>query len=254
MKGSQLSGVSEEMKAAWNNRAQKDAYHYVETQFWNHDQTAFFALGEERARILIVPVLKTLGIEGSGKTAVDIGCGVGRFTQALGRRFGEAIGIDVSDKMIAQAKAAAPNLANLTFIVSDGVSLPQPSDSADFVWSYEVFQHMPALEVIRSNLREVVRILRSSGYGLLHFRCPHEYPTILSHVSRFVPVSLIRTIKHLLGKDPLTADLSWRGAKPLTKSDIHAMCKNAGLDVVEFRDDPTHQPGTRVFAVVRRAP
>lgn len=249
-----MPNTTNQMKENWNARARKDAFLYVETEFWNHNTQEFFELGEKRAQILIDPVLKGFGIQGSGNTAIDIGCGVGRFTQALGRRFDKAIGIDVSDDMVAQAQAASAGSSNLTFIATDGVSLPQPSSSADFAWSYEVFQHMPSHEVIESNLREIRRILRPSGYGLLHFKTAHENPSILSHAAQFVPTSLLRSTKQVLGKDPLTADPSWRGAKPLNNSDIQMMCKTAGLEVVEFRNDPTHKAGTRVFAIVRTHP
>ena len=248
-----LSNIKKEMKSTWDLRAQKDAYHYIETKLWNHDHEKFFALGEERAQILIDPVLKKLGIEGSDKTAVDIGCGVGRFTQSLGRRFAKVTGVDVSDSMIAQARLAAPLSDNLEFIASDGMSLPQNANSADFVWSYEVFQHMPSHEIIMANLCEIRRILRSDGYGLLHFRSAQEYPTTLWRGAQFVPTSLVRAIKRLLGRDPLKSDQYWSGAGPLKKTEIQAMCKNSGLEVIEFRDDPTHEPGTRIFALVRLA-
>ena len=246
-----MSDPSQRMKAAWNSRAQKDAFLYVETEFWNQDKQAFFALGESRATILIDPMLKQFGIDPSGKVAIDIGCGVGRFTQALGRRFSRAVGLDVSDDMVVQAQAAAAGLSNLSFMAGDGLSLPHPSDSADFVWSYEVFQHMPSHAVIQAHVNEAGRILKSNGYGLLHFRSAHNYPTIFWSIASLVPTPVIRISKRLLGKDPLTADPTWRGAEPLTKPNIEAMCRKAGLEVVEFRDDPTHNPGSRIFAVVR---
>lgn len=245
-----MSDVVNLMKTAWNDRAENDAYHYIET---NTDRRRFFEVGEERAAILIDPVLSGFGIGKSGEVAVDVGCGLGRFTRVLGRRFSKAIGIDVSDGMIAQAKSTACGLPNLEFFVSDGVSFPQPENSVDFVWSYEVFQHMPSNDVIRANVHETARILRPGGYGLLHFKSAYENPTFLGRVSRLFPNSWVQAIKRRLGKNSLTDDQAWRGAKPLNKRAIQAMCEAAGLQVAEFRDDPTHKPGTRIFAVVTPA-
>lgn len=242
-----------DMKAAWNERASRDAFFYVETELWDNDRDKFFALGHERAAQLIDPVLANYNFDPAGKTAVDIGCGVGRFTQALGRRFGKAIGVDVSDVMVAQARAAAAALSNLEFVTGNGETFPCASESADFVWSYEVFQHMPSHDVVKSNLREVSRILRRDGLGLIHFRTAHEYPTILWHIARFVPTPVIQKIKSLMGKDPLTADEAWRGAKPLSKATIAQFCEAAQLKPVAFRDDPTHAPRSRTFVVVQRA-
>ena len=87
-----------EMKLAWNRRARKDAFRYVETKFWDSDVDRFFALGEEHTRLLIDPILDKYMIVGTGSTAVDVGCGAGRFTRALARRFDRVIGIDVSDE------------------------------------------------------------------------------------------------------------------------------------------------------------
>lgn len=244
---------TKEMKRAWNERATRDPFFYVETELWDHDRDKFFELGRERADQLIDPVLAKYAIDPVGKTAVDIGCGVGRFTQALGLRFSKAVGVDVSEVMVERAKAAAAKFDNLEFVSGNGVVLPCGFETADFVWSYEVFQHMPSHDVVKANLVEVCRILRPSGFGLIHFRTAHEYPTILWHIAKFVPTPVIQKVKSLLGKDPLTADKSWRGAKPLPKDVIAKFCVMAGLKPIEFLDDPTHAPGSRTFVVVQRA-
>jgi len=248
-----MSDISSRMKTAWNRRARRDAYFYVETQFWNQDKAAFFALGEARAVTLIDPVLSAHRIGGPGAAAIDLGCGVGRFTQALGRRFGAVIGLDVSEDMVALATEAARGLPGLSFMATNGIALPLPTGSADFIWSYEVIQHMPSHDVILSNLREVARTLRPAGYALLHFRTAHAYPAALWHIARLLPAPLMRALKRAAGKDPLTADASWRGASPVSKAKIRQMCKAAALTIVEFQEDPTHRPGTRIFALLRRA-
>jgi SAM-dependent methyltransferase len=247
-----MSDISSRMKTAWNSRARRDAYFYVETTFWNNDKAAFFALGEARSVTLIDPVLNAHGIAGAGATAIDLGCGVGRFTQALGRRFGTVIGLDVSEDMVTQARSAAHGLPGLSFTATDGMAMPLPDASADFIWSYEVFQHMPSHDVMLSNLREVARTLRPARYALLHFRTAHAYPAALWHIARLMPPPLMRALKQALGKDPLTADASWRGASPVSRTAIQEMCKAAALEIVEFLEDPTHRPGTRIFALLRR--
>jgi SAM-dependent methyltransferase len=248
-----MPDIRRKMKDAWNARAEKDAYFYVETRFWNNDRPAFFALGEERAALLIDPLLDERGVDGAGKTAIDLGCGVGRFTQALARRFDRVVGLDVSESMVAQAREAAVAFRNLVFMAGDGITLPVADKEADFIWSYEVFQHMPSYTVIRRTLKEISRVLRPAGIGLLHFRTAQAYPRLLWHIARLAPTPLMRAAKRALGKDPETADDSWRGARPLTRAKIEAFCLTAGLRVIMFRDDPTHEPGSRVFAVVERA-
>ena len=60
---------------------------------WKLDE--FFATGEaEIAQVL--EVASGLGYPERYEQALDFGCGVGRLTNALARRFGEVIGIDIS--------------------------------------------------------------------------------------------------------------------------------------------------------------
>ena len=96
------------MKARWNDRAREDAFYFIETHFWNGDVDAFFALGEERTALLVDTMLERAGRRPEGLVVLDVGCGVGRFTRALAGRFREAIGVDVSDEMIARAAEFNP--------------------------------------------------------------------------------------------------------------------------------------------------
>lgn len=243
------------MKQAWDRRARRDAFHYVETANWDRDTERFFALGEERAKILIDPVLQEYAIGGPGRRALDIGCGVGRFTRALASRFEQVVGVDVSHEMVRQAReTAAHRPERLTFVEGDGVSLPVGSAEFDFAWSYEVFQHMPSHGVIQGNLREVRRVLKADGYGLIHIRAAHEYPSLIWHLAEFAPDWAIRAGKKMFGRDALTSDKAWRGARPVSESKARAMCRTAGLNVVRIYPDPTHKPGSRIFLLVQPAP
>ena len=153
--------VAVDMKKAWNDRASKDAFFYIETQEWDGDVKRFFALGEQRARELIDPVLREIGLDPAGRTALDFGCGVGRFTRALATRFGRCIGVDVAEGMIERARQLHQDWRDRTdFRASDGVSLPVEDHSVDFVWSYEVFQHFPSEQVAQQGFAHIARILR----------------------------------------------------------------------------------------------
>ena len=245
--------VAAEMKKAWNTRAEKDAFFYIETEEWDGDVARFFALGEERSRLLIDPVLRRIGLNPAGKAALDFGCGVGRFTRALATRFAHCIGVDVSEGMVSRALRLHADWRDRTdFRSSDGVSLPVADDSVDFVFSYEVFQHFPSERVAQSGFAHVGRVLRQGGYGLIHCKIAHERSSTLHTIYRQVPNSLSAAIHRLRGKDVLTSDAAFRGTL-LPKTRIAEMCQAAGLQVLEFRDDPTHLSGTRTFAVVQAA-
>lgn len=237
------------MKDRWNERASADAFHYVETTYWDGDQDKFFRMGEERAHVLVDPVLTRLP-RAAEATAVEIGCGLGRFSRALATRFGRVIGIDVSDEMIRQAQELHPRdrFQNLSFLTSDGVSCANvPDASADFVFSYEVIQHMPSYDVIASTMRDVRRVLKPTGFGLLHVHTGPAPPLLSRHrIGSYIPGWLRR----IVGLDPLAGDATFRGTRPLTPDHIASLCQQAGLKLAETRVDPTHDSGSRVFLVV----
>ncbi len=240
--------VSDRMRESWDRRARRDAFYYVETAHWDGDVEAFFALGEERTRELVDPVLARLARPAPESSAVDLGCGVGRFSRAFASRFREVLGIDVSAEMVKQAREANPDSPNLRFAAGDGVTLPSGDGAHDFVWSYEVFQHMPDEDVIRSNLREVARILRPDGLALLHVKTEPEGGRLRAAAARLVPDAAVRLVKRALRRDPLVSDPSFRGTA-LRPDRLRELFAEAGLHVREVRDDPTHAPGTRAFVV-----
>jgi SAM-dependent methyltransferase len=58
----------------------------------------------------------------------------------------------------------------ITFELGDGATLePIPDDSADFVFSFTVLQHIPRVSVIEGYLAETARILRPGGVAALQW-------------------------------------------------------------------------------------
>lgn len=237
------------MQAAWNARAQTDAVFYVESHHAT-DQEGFFDRGEERAALFLDPVLsRTRSGAGCGHV-LEIGCGLGRFSRALARRFCQVTAIDVSDEMVAQAKAANATFNNIQFHATDGETIPLGDQSVDFAFSYEVFQHMPSHGVIRANLRELARVLKPEGRAMIHLRTGGPGLRMLYRLANLAPTWLHATLKRVRGKRALTSDATWRGAPPLSAGQIAHMAGKAGLQLAEALPDPTHEAGTRVFAVL----
>jgi ubiquinone/menaquinone biosynthesis C-methylase UbiE len=144
-----------EIRERWDLRARSDAFAYIETVREVADLDGFFELGEHFASVLVDPVLDGVA---QGR-ALDHGCGLGRVTRALAHRFDEVVGVDVSPEMVRRAEELHPQkeFPNVTFQATDGANLPLEANSFAFVFSYEVFQHLPSHEVIRQNLTEVAR-------------------------------------------------------------------------------------------------
>ncbi|MDQ8201382.1 class I SAM-dependent methyltransferase [Pelagicoccus sp. SDUM812003] len=142
---------------------------------WDPDE--FYQTGEDEIRDLHQR-LAALGIPMRGATALDFGCGVGRLTFPLSRRFGHCIGIDISESMIRAAKENSGRGESCKFIVNTSDSLScLESGSIDFAYSDIVFQHMPR-RYMKGYFLEISRALRPGGH--FAFQLP-------SHLNRASP-------------------------------------------------------------------
>lgn len=106
------------------------------------DPEEFYQSGEDCLRGLQERLARN-DIPMSGNTALDFGCGVGRLTFPLSRRFPQTIGVDISKSMIASAKQNSHRGNNCQFILNTGENLSiLNSNSIDFAYSDIVFQHI----------------------------------------------------------------------------------------------------------------
>lgn len=153
----------ENMRRDWDQRARENARHYVATgqQNWSDDE--FFRSGEESAAGDILNDFENVcqGRDPKQMRVLEIGCGAGRVTRALGRIFGEVHAVDVSGEMVAQAGSALADMPHVHVYQNNGYDLSViPARNFDFAYSFIVFQHVPSREIIESYVREVHRLLR----------------------------------------------------------------------------------------------
>jgi SAM-dependent methyltransferase len=244
-----------EMRERWDLRARRNAFAYIECVRPVGGVEDFFALGDHFAEVLVDPVLESLPVR--RERALDHGCGLGRVTRPLGERFEQVVGIDVSGEMVRRARELHPagEFPNVSFAETEGRQFGVPPDSFDFVFSYEVFQHMPSRDVVKESLAEIGRVLRPDGLALIHLHTTRSRPSYwVQRAKLLVPDSVWGWLKRVLRRgDPLTSDATFRGTPPLRRDEIGPLLASSGLELVELREDPTHEPGRRVFAVARRA-
>jgi len=153
------------MRAEWNERAREDAHYFV--AFGRRDQgdEEFFATGADLVREFETELKR---LPPGEWRALEIGCGPGRLLRPMSRHFVEIHGIDVSDEMIARARAKLRDVPHAHAHHASGSDLAQfASNYFDFVYSYAVFQHIPSAEVVFSYLRETVRVLKPGGVAHL---------------------------------------------------------------------------------------
>jgi SAM-dependent methyltransferase len=132
---------------------------------------ALYSLGDEAllaaATDEVVGLLDRLGILGQDRHLLDIGCGIGRFEQALSPLAGFVTGIDISPGMIEAARTRCAGLPNVRHHLTSGRDLAQfPPGSFDAVIAIDSFPYLYEAggpELVRAQLREIDRVLRAPG-------------------------------------------------------------------------------------------
>lgn len=154
------------MREDWDRRAREDCERHIYTRDSAADVSDFARSGEANYNQLVRPFLPILldGRPARSCRVVEIGCGIGRMTEWFARDFGFVDALDVSPAMIEGARLRLGSLPNITFHVGNGSDLaPVATASADLVFSYIVFQHIPSREVIENYVREAARVLKDGG-------------------------------------------------------------------------------------------
>lgn len=92
-----------------------------------------------------------------GGSVLDVGCGTGRFLDALPTRY-ECTGIDVSAGMLDYARKKGLKVER-----ASSNDLPFDDDSFDLVATFAVLHHLIDPNMVRASLREMVRVVRPGG-------------------------------------------------------------------------------------------
>jgi SAM-dependent methyltransferase len=171
---------------------------------WDVDE--FLRTGEEEIRDLLRRASE-LGVPEAFGRALDFGCGAGRLTRALAARFGEGIGVDISEAMVAEARRINADCEGCTFLVNDSPDLRRFGDASfDLVYSTLVLQHLPGRRLVAGYLAEFVRVLRPGGVAVF------QLPSSLGLLHRLQAgrrlYALLRSVgiseRFLLRRTPLT--------------------------------------------------
>jgi len=239
---------AEAMRRDWDDRARKNAFHYIASWRKEWDLDSFLASGEDDYLRFVDPVLKRCGIPTTGKVMAELGCGAGRMTPSFARRYDRVLALDLSEEMLRRAREIHSQTNNVLWLRSSGTDLAcLANDSTDFFFSYLVLQHFPTQDLVLSCIREMLRVLRPGGGFLFQFNGSHK-PTMNTRgrlawglVDLFWSMrllSLSRKTAALLGFDPAVAGRSWRGAA-ISADRIAKFLQAHGAEVREMPGEGT---------------
>jgi SAM-dependent methyltransferase len=114
----------------------------------------------------VIELLARLGVLGRERHVLEIGCGIGRFQEALAGRVAAITGIDIATGMIEAARKRCAGLANVTLRETSGRDLaPFPSGSFDLVLAIDAMPYIwrAGAALVAVHFAEVARVLRPGG-------------------------------------------------------------------------------------------
>jgi ubiquinone/menaquinone biosynthesis C-methylase UbiE len=131
--------------------------------YWNGPGGRHWTDRQELQDALLTPVSEALLVRAAiaaGERALDIGCGCGATTLEIAMRVGRqghALGLDISEPMLARARERTPPGAPATFVAADATVYPFEPGRADLLFSRfgVMFFADPALSF--ANMRKGLR-------------------------------------------------------------------------------------------------
>jgi ubiquinone/menaquinone biosynthesis C-methylase UbiE len=242
------ASVTKSMRRDWDERARKNAFHYIASWRREWDRDSFLSSGEEDFARLVVPILERSGLPTTGRGMLELGCGAGRMTHSFAKRFERVYAFDLSPEMLRQAREIHKHRSNILWLRGNGSDLScVASGSLDFVFSYLVLQHLPEERQALRYVHELLRVLRPGGVFLFQFNAGFQ-PTMNLRgrmawgiVDALWSMRLRRVsgaVAAMLGFDPCAAGKSWRGAA-IDARHIADRVRAAGGEIREIAGENT---------------
>jgi ubiquinone/menaquinone biosynthesis C-methylase UbiE len=216
------------------------------------DIEEFYGSGEATIAVVLANVAEA-GISLQHDSALEFGCGIGRLTFPLGRRFRTVVGLDASTTMLARAVELHPPAGNVEFLLNETDDLGRFSDSSfDLVLSMLVLQHLDSVQAVEGFLREFVRVVRPGGAVVVQL--PTSVPTYRPPKPPWNTRSGLRTRSAIylrrIGVSPhfLYRRLDWvpeMTLLALSEERVHEVIEGAGGKVVHVSPPVVDAGGTR---------
>lgn len=132
---------------------------------------ALYALGDPAllaaATAEVVEALLAWGLLGPRRDALDLGCGIGRFADAMAPRLRSVLGLDLSRGMVEEARRRVRH-GNVRFALGTGRDLDGVGTaSLDLILAADVFPYLVEAGLADRHLAEAARILRPGGAAVI---------------------------------------------------------------------------------------
>lgn len=165
----------------WEQFAVKEPCYYIWTDYRGNDQE-FWESGRKKVEEIF---LESRDMLPSRRTAIEIGCGIGRLLFPMCCYFEQCLGVDISHSMLRGLHGYAERFGYSDRIKSFLATDPWHLCKSDFVYSYLVFQHIEDFGIIAEYIRRISNSIGDDGLAYLQFDT--RYPNLLYKVKSRLP-------------------------------------------------------------------
>jgi ubiquinone/menaquinone biosynthesis C-methylase UbiE len=177
--------------------------------------------------------LDEVGLAPEEERALDFGCGAGRLTIALADRVGRAVGVDISEPMLAKAREL-DSAGRCVFVRNERADLARfEDDSFDVVMSSLVLQHLPQ-DLARGYLAEMVRVLRPGGALVVQLATAPDR-SLRGMAVRVLPLRAVRFLQRRVLRYPAPMNMH-----PMGRAEFESVATGAGARLVDAVDEPMY--------------
>lgn len=157
-------------------------------------------------------------------TVLEVGAGTGNFLDLFSEVAGQLIAVDVTERMLRQARATFPSIS---LVMADGKRLPFGSRSVDLVTCAQMLHHVHEPLPL---LKEMRRVATEDGAVLV---VDQAAPESYEQTAFMNELEAIRDPSHAVSRSP---------------SSLRVLLQSAGLDVVEEKVVSSRQTLSRWMA------
>ncbi|CAN9515035.1 unnamed protein product [Ophioblennius macclurei] len=149
------------------------------TEFWKeHSQAATVEemMLDSRARELTqqeLPEILSMVPPVTGKTVLELGAGIGRYTSQLLTKAAHVTAVDFMESFVEKNRENNGHHSNVTFIQADVTTLEIPNESIDFIFSNWLMMYLSD-EELKSLFQKMLSWLRPGGFLFFRESCNHR--------------------------------------------------------------------------------
>jgi ubiquinone/menaquinone biosynthesis C-methylase UbiE len=158
-------------KEKWEKLAKENANYYVWSESESASESKYRKSGNINVKKLILkdPLIRAMGRKKS-LNFLEIGCGNGRMTEFIAKKFAQVFAVDISHEMLNQARKRLNKLVNVHYLESNGNIFEIEKNSIDVAFSFIVFQHMPEEKMVEDNFSLIRDALKPQGLFKVQLR------------------------------------------------------------------------------------